>query len=114
MSDPRTWIADNAPDFMLAERRLALAVVKQALIDLKDPAEAMDAIEFLTITLWAEDDPEALPFRDVVPVIFTEKFRQALLDRANAIASGEAKPPKMDDEDGAMTYAEVAAEMVSK
>lgn len=111
---PGDLVADNAPEFLLAERRLALAVIKQALADLRDPAEATDAIEFLTITLWADsDDPEALPFRDVVPMVFTAKYTSALLDRANAIAAGEAKPPKMEDDDGAMTYAEVAAEMVS-
>lgn len=108
------FVADNAPDFMLPERRLLLAVIKQALIDLTGP-DAKDAVEFLTMTLWDKSEgTEVLPFRDVVPVIFTERFEQALRVRVEATLQGVSKPPKMEDEDGAMTYAEVAVEMVSK
>jgi hypothetical protein len=83
---------------------LALAVIKQAMIDLGDPYERDGAVLFLTETLWSE--PEGLAFRDLAPGLFThetetrERIRLMIADEIDL-------PGPMRSDDGAVSYEDV-------
>ena len=81
---------DAETDFARGHRLLAIAIIAQAFVDLTDPEERADAEEFLTRTFW---EPEAelepgIPFRHILPNMFTESARAAVVGRVQAVKAG--------------------------
>jgi len=77
---------DAETDFVRSHRLLAIATIAQAFVDLTDPEEQAGAEEFLTRTFWA--DGAELPFRDILPQMFTESAKGAVIARVQAIKAG--------------------------
>lgn len=90
------------------EKMLILAIVYQALADLAYPEEHDDAFEFLTKTLWEFEEGDGLAFRDLMPEMFTESNRAALMARIVAI-EGNPKIAHvgLTSDDGVMSYDDV-------
>lgn len=77
---------DAETEFVRGHRLLAIATIAQAFVDLTNPEEAAEAEEFLTKTFW--EDGAELPFRDILPNMFTESAKGAVLARVQAIKAG--------------------------
>lgn len=77
---------DAETEFVRGHRLLAIATIAQAFVDLTDPQERDGAETFLTQTFWA--DEAELPFRDILPNMFTETAKAAVLGRVRAIKAG--------------------------
>ena len=91
---------------------LVLAVVKQAVIDLDNPAEREGAIDFLTEGLW-EEPSEGLDYRAMCPRFFVHEAEARA--RIEQIIAGEIEGCSVIvDSDGVISYDGVRAMLLSE